>query len=213
MRLAWLVPLLVGAAACGTARPVAPLGVGETALAVSLGGPLLRTFGVVIPTPILDVSVARGLSDRWAATAALDVTAAAYGNLHLQPGAVYFPVVGQDGPTVGLAGSVHVITTRADVLVAPHLGATAAWRLADGLRGYLGADAAVAMATGGGKTRIIAGPLLGAELARGRARFGVELKWLAPNYDTTPTAPGWVSPGGRGYLSVLLAAGYHWGTR
>jgi hypothetical protein len=32
----------------------------------------------------------------------------------------------------------------------------------------------------------------------------LEAKWLAPNYDVTPTAPAWLSPGGHGYLSVLV---------
>jgi hypothetical protein len=201
--------------ACSTFGPVQPLAPGETALGVSLGGPLLQTLGTVFPTPVLTVTAARGLHSRpldvpWAVTGAADVTAALFGDLHLEPGLVAYPIVRKAGaiPTVAVAGSLHVLANRHDSLFAPHLAGIASWHLSQCLLVYTGADAAMAIKS---PAAPIVGPLGGVHWVTGRGRFGLEVKWLAPYHDVEPAAPTWIAPFHHGYFSVLLAAGYHFG--
>ena len=207
--------LAVFVAGCSTFRPVQPLDPGQTALGVSLGGPLLNTLGTVFPTPILNVVAARGLRSRagnmpWAVTGALDITAALYGNLHLEPGMVAYPIVQTGGavPSVAVAGSLHVLANRHDSLFVPHLAGIASWRWGAQLLVYTGGDAALAIKT---PAAPLIGPLAGAEWVHGRGRFGLEVKWLAPYHDVEPAAPTWIAPFHHGYFSVLLGAGYQFG--
>ena len=85
-----LFVLVVGAVlGCSTTRTVRPLGSGNAAFGVSAGGPLVHAMGADLATPIVTVSEAYGVSDELDAFANVDLTAAAYGDLHLQPGAAY----------------------------------------------------------------------------------------------------------------------------
>jgi hypothetical protein len=219
-----LLGLLLQLAACATTRPVRPLAPKETSLGVSLGGPLINTLGAVFPTPMLTVAGARGVSEQLALTGALNLTAALFGTVHIEPGVVFFPVLSPHGgvPTVAVHGSWHLLTDfsggddgeGAGWLLGPHLATVASWRLGAPLLGYAGVEGTFAFSPGSSRAgRLLAGPLLGVELARGRARFGLECKWLAPHHDVEPAAPEWISPGRHGYLSVVLGFGYHFGGR
>jgi len=198
-------------AACAPTHAVRPLGCGNAAAHVSLGGPLVNVAGVDTPIPIVSVGGGYGLGDRLTGTAELDLTAAVFGVLHVQPGLAYHPIVRERGavPTVTLAGSVHLLTNIDDTRVAPQATVAAAWRIAGRHLAYLGADAAVAV---GDPTRLVAGPFAGGELRLGKAwGLALEVKWLAPWYDTAPTAPAWLSPDSHGYLSTLVGLTRYFG--
>jgi hypothetical protein len=179
----------------------------------SLGGPLVEVGGAPLAAPILDVGAGYGASDRWDVYARADITAAVYGDLHLEPGAAFHPVVREAGPvpTVTLAGSVHFLTDLHDVRVGPQLSALAAWRVGALHRHlvYAGADAGTLVTS---RTRVLAGPLVGGELRVGRrAGLVLEAKWLSAWYDVAPLAPTWISPGDRGYLSIVLGCNVYFG--
>lgn len=203
--------------ACSTTRPIQPLAPGETALGVSLGGPLLQTLGTVFPTPILSVGVAHGhapnrlsLGAPWALTGAIDVTAALFGSLHVDPGLALYPLVRSQGavPTVGLFCNLHVIANREDVLLAPQVAGITSWRLGRPWLLYVGLDAARPVKA---QASWLAGPMLGTQWDRGQTRFGLEAKWIAPYHDVEPVAPSWISPAHHGFFSLLLSVGYRFG--
>ncbi len=209
--LATFVTLIGGAVTvgCATSQPVRPLGRGRTAMNTSVGGPLVRALGVDMPTPILSVGAAHGVRDNLEATARVDVTAAAYGVLHVEPGVAYHPYV-NDGPglvpTLTVAGSLHLLTDFQAVRAAPMIATVAAWRVGGRHLVYAGADVGLAF---GSPTRLVAGPLVGDELRLGAFGVGIETKWLAPYHDVEPAAPDWLSPGHHGYLFVLLGLHYY----
>jgi hypothetical protein len=179
----------------------------------SLGGPLVEVSEKPIAAPILVLGGGYGVSDRTDVFGRADVTAAVYGDLHLEAGAAFHPVVRESGgvPTVTLAGSVHVLTDLDELRVGPTATAVAAWRVGAAHRHlvYAGVEGGTLL---GGRTRLLAGPLAGAELRAGRrVGLAVEVKWLSPWYDVGPLAPTWVSPGDRGYLFVLLGCNVYWG--
>ena len=204
-----LFVLVMGAMlGCSTTRTVRPLGSGNAAFGVSAGGPLVHAVGADLATPIVSVSEAYGVSDDLDAFANVDLTAAAYGDLHLQPGAAYHFLVRDAGPvpTLTAAASAHVLTDFDRVRVYPQLTLTAAWLIRHRHVLYLGADGAVGLVS---RTRFLIGPLLGFELRAGRVGVGLEGKWIAPYYDVEPTAPSWISPSSHGYLSLLVGLTYH----
>ena len=200
-------------AGCATSHFARPLGRGNAVGQASLGGPLVEVSGTPTAAPILDLAAGYGLTDAWDVYGRADVTAAAFGDLHLEPGAAFHPVVRAAGwvPTVTLAGSVHVLTDFHELRVGPQLTALAAWRVGARHRHlvYGGVDAGTLVTS---RTRVLAGPLAGGELRAGR-RVGLvlEVKWLSPFYDVAPLAPTWVSPGDHGYLAVLLGCNVYWG--
>jgi hypothetical protein len=146
--------------------------------------------------------------ERLAIVGNVDLTAALYGTLHVEPGAVWHVVVRESGPlpSVALAGSLHLLTDFSALMVAPQAAGLLSWPVGGGHALYAGVDAAVAVQQ---QTRLLAGPLAGAELRLGRLGLSVELKWLAPWYDVEPTAPRWLSPAHHGFLSVLLGVRHH----
>jgi hypothetical protein len=195
--------LLLAAAACSTTHAVRPLGRGNAAVGASLGGPLVQVAGVDIASPILTVEGSYGLRDDLEVTANADLTAAVYGDLHLEPGVAYHPLVRDAGPvpTLTVAGSVHFLTSFSDTLVAPQVTLAAAWRIRRRHLLYVGLDSALASTA---PSRPVFGPLVGGEWRVGRFGLTLEAKWLAPNYDVGPTAPTWLSPDNHGYLNILV---------
>jgi hypothetical protein len=180
----------------------------------SLGGPLVQALGLTLPAPMLMAGGRYGLRDDLSIGAEVNVTAAVYGGLHLAPQVAWQAVAPGAGAAPGwaLAGTVHLLasTTEGEVLVAPQATALAVWRLGARHLAYGGADAVVAVPAS--PVRLLAGPLAGVSFALGeRAGLALEAKWLAPYVDTEPAAPSWVSPGHRGYLSVMVGWSYAFG--
>jgi len=199
--------------ACATSHYARPLGRGNAVAQASVGGPLDSLSGTPIAAPILDVGAGYGVTDRWDVFARADVTSAAFGDLHLEPGAAFHAVVRDGGlvPTVTVAGSVHVLTDFEAARLGPQLSALAAWRVGASRRHlvYVGADAGTLVP---GRVRALVGPLAGGELRVGRrAGLVLEASWLSPWYDVHPLAPTWISPADRGYVLVLLGCNVYFG--
>jgi len=197
------VVVTAAVAACSTTHAVRPLGRGNASLGASLGGPLVQVAGVDIASPILTVQGGYGLRDNLEVTANADLTAAAYGDLHLEPGLAYHPVVRDSGlvPTLTVAGSVHFLTSFSDTFVAPQVTMAGAWRIRRRHLVYLGVEGLLASTA---PSRPVFGPLVGGELRVGRYGLTLEAAWVAVNYDVGPTAPSWLSPDNRGYLNILV---------
>jgi hypothetical protein len=204
---------------CATSHIARPLGRGNVVGQASVGGPLVEVSETPvaesetpIAAPILIVGGGYGVTDEAEVYARADVTAAAYGDLHLELGEAFHPLVRDAGPvpTVTLAASAHVLTDLRALRVGPQVTALAAWRVGASHRHllYVGADAGTLLP---GRTRLLAGPLAGGELRVGGVGLVAEVKWLSPWYDVQPLAPTWISPGDRGYLAVLIGCNVYWG--
>jgi hypothetical protein len=210
---ATLLAVALLATACSTSHVARPLGRGNAVGQASLGGPLVEVSETPIAAPILSLGGGYGLSDQWDGYARADVTAAAYGTLHLEPGVAFHPLVREAGgvPTVTVAASAHVLTDLRELRLGPQLTALAAWRVGATRRHlvYVGVDAGTLVP---GRVRVLAGPLAGAELRVGRrSGLALEVKWLSPWYDVGPLSATWISPGNRGYLAILLGYNLYWG--
>lgn len=214
MRLYVAVAALLGFGACATSHFVRPLGKGGAVASASLGGPLVQLGGAVFPTPIVELGGGYGVRDDVDIFVRANITAAAFGDLHLEPGVAYHPMIRDRGPvpTVTVAGSLHFLTDfRTSARALPQLSAATAWALGKKRHLlYAGADLAISF-EGRGWVPIV-GPFIGGELRVGR-RVGLtlEAKYLAPNYNTGILAPAWIAPGGYGYVSILLGVNVYFG--
>jgi hypothetical protein len=208
-RLAVIVVLL---SACAQSHWVRPLGKGNGVVSASLGGPFVHLFGVDIPAPIVSLNGGYGVRDDLDVFARLDVTGAAFGDMHLEPGVVLHPVISEGGaiPTVSIATSLHILTNFKEGRAIPQVSAALAWRLWKRLLVYFGGD--LGLAFGPVATfRALGGPFLGGEVKVGRVGLSLELKWIAPQYESNWAAPAWVGIGGYGYLSLLIGINVYLG--
>lgn len=197
--------------ACTSSHLVRPLGRGKGVVHASLGGPFVQALGATIPAPIFSVGGGYGVRDDLSVFAHADVTAAAFGLLHLEPGFVLHPVVRESGwvPTVTVGASLHLLTDFKDARAVPQVMGAAAWRILRKHLVYVGADLGLGFQPRGFTP--LWGPFAGGEARFGRVGLSVELKWLAPHHDTQFAAPVWVSPSSYGFLSLLLGLNVYLG--
>lgn len=214
MRLYVAIATLLAFGACASSHFVRPLGKGGAVASASLGGPLVKLGGAVFPTPIVELGGGYGVRDDVDLFLRANITAAAFGDLHLEPGVAWHPIIRDHGgvPTVTVAGSMHFLTDfRTSARALPQLSAATAWAL--GRKRHLlyaGADLAISF-EGRGWVPIV-GPFVGGELRVGRrVGLSLETKYLAPTYNTGILAPAWIAPGGYGYLSILLGVNVYFG--
>lgn len=212
MRLPVAILALLALSACASSHFVRPLGRGNGAVHASLGGPLVQLGGAVFPTPIATVGGGYGLRDDVDVYLDANVTALAFGDLHLTPMVAWHPVIRDHGavPTVTVAGGIDFLTDFSTVRAFQQLDGAVSWALGRKRHlVYAGVDFAVPF---NGKVAPLFGPFVGGELRVGR-RVGLtlEAKWIAPDFDTRPPAPAWIAPGGQGYLSVLLGLNVYFG--
>jgi hypothetical protein len=201
------VVLAVLATGCTQSHIVRPLGKGNGVVNASLGGPFVHVFGLDIPAPIFTAGGGYGVRDDLDVYANLDVTALAFGLLHVEPGVVLHPVIRESGaiPTVSVGASLHLITDFRDARAVPNLMGALAWRYQRHML-YVGGDLGFGFGVGEQRAfRFLGGPFVGGEVRAGkRVGLALELKWLAPQSNVAFAAPEWVSPGSQGYFSLLI---------
>jgi len=76
--------LFIAAISCAPVRTVVPLEKGETHVSASLGGPLIKFSGMVIPVPLTSVNVSYGLKENLTLNGALHTTSLLFGVIHLE---------------------------------------------------------------------------------------------------------------------------------
>jgi hypothetical protein len=207
----WL--FVVGAllwAGCAQTHIVRPLGKGNGNVNMSLGGPFLTVFGATIPAPIASVGGAYGVRDDMEVAGHLDLTALAYGIVHVDPGFVLHPVIREGGwvPTVTVGASLHLLTNFQDFRGIPDLTVAAAWRIARRHLIYVGGDLGLGFEAHG--FRAFYGPFIGGEARLGkRVGLALELKYINPDINTQILAPTWQP--GQGYLSLIIGLNVYLG--
>jgi hypothetical protein len=210
LRLAFLAFALhiVG---CTSSHFVRPLGKGNGVVHASLGGPFVQALGTTLPAPIFSLGGGYGVRDDMEVILHADLTGAAFGILHLEPGFVLHPLVRDGGwvPTLTVATTLHILTNFSDVRAVPQLTGAAAWRIKQKHLVYLGADLGFGFQPSGFSP--LWGPFAGGEARIGRVGISLELKWIAPHRNVAFAAPAWVSPSSQGYLSLLLGLNVYLG--
>src|SRR5690348_11716594 len=92
-RYSTIFVLAITLAGCASTHVVRPLGQGNGMVNASLGGPFLNVFDANIPTPIVSLGGGYGVRDWLDVYGHVDVTALAFGVLHVDPGVAFHPVI------------------------------------------------------------------------------------------------------------------------
>jgi len=177
---------LLAVTRCGTVTAVAPLHRGESAIGVSLGGPVANVGGMNIPMPYAVARYRYGLNDRAGLYAGGHLTAAALRVVGLDFGFSYH-FLRQQGwvPCVGTsAGLAAFIEPGGDAALFPQLDIVASYRLGDRVTAYFGSQSMYQFVFA---PAVVLAPLVGGEF-RLNNRFGLalEAKWYAPTETTHP---------------------------
>jgi hypothetical protein len=204
--------VLMAAVRCGTITAVTPLHRGESALGVSLGGPVANVAGMNIPMPYAVARYRYGLNDQAGLYAGGHLLAAARGIVGLDFGFSYH-FLAQKGwvPTVGTsAGVAAFIQPGGDDALFPQLDLVASYRLGRRFTAYFGSQSMYQFRDA---PAVVLAPLVGAE-CRLSDRFGlaIEAKWYAPTEPTHPRNVNYALPiSNHGGVGFVLGANWTFG--
>lgn len=197
--------------ACSASHGVRPVGQGNHAAELSVGGPVARLGGKPIPVPLSTVGWRYGVHDRSDVHLRVQPTSAALGIWAGDVG-VSWMFAEQDGrrPAVVSEASLYLAGNDAGLRAYGELETLASWKL--GERGHLvygGADLVLQPARTNADylptRRVLAGPVLGARwMATQRLGVATAVTWWEPWSDTEPLTAHYYSPGKQGALSLEL---------
>ena len=209
------------AISCSSVRRIRPLDVGQSAVNVSIGGPVLKVAGVYTPIPLLSLGYNYGLLRNLDLEGGLGVTQAVYKILALDLGANWRPLIAHGWiPGIIATPKIHILTnfTPASLRVYPDILATLWWQHKNWLYPYLGIENWIEYHTertdGNPQTHHwLITPYLGASFANGAWQYQIEGRVYEPNLRNDTGAPARMGFGPYGVLGLFLGIGYEFGDK
>jgi len=180
MRKFFLLLSLLLLSGCGAQMRNMPVGAGHVQYSASLGGPLVKFSGNVVPIPYGMAGATYGITDRLEAHADLHVLAAMYKFLGLTPGLTYFPRAAL-GPWVpSLTADMLVFSDLSASRAYPEIVLTVARPLGTRWVPFAGFHNTFQVTH---SPSYIPSLFAGTSYRAGRLNFYGELQWLALNRD------------------------------
>jgi len=204
--------VLIAAARCGTVTAVTPLNRGESALNVSLGGPVANVSGMNIPLPYTVARYRYGLTDQAGIYAGVHLLAAGLGVAGFDVGFSYH-FLQQQGliPTVGaIAGITALIKPGGGEAMFPQLDLVASYRLGDRFTTYFGSQSMYQFQS---KPNVVLAPFIGTGWRiSDPLSLNLEAKWYAPTEKTEPRIVDYSLPiSNHGAVGFVLGANWLFG--
>ena len=182
---------------CAAHTNLEPVGKNNIDANLSIGGPIIKTFGTRIPIPYATTGLNYGLKDN------LDLN----GNLHLLPaafklfgsdfGATWYPIINNNSlPTIGLQARLLTLASlksgvESRFRVYPAFSGSSAWKLGKGTI-YTGIDLTIPLTSpdyDDDASSLIFSPFFGFRWKLGkRTRLLTEIKWNGANIQTNQLA-------------------------
>ena len=211
--VALALPALALLAGCGTAHTARPLGKGNSAVHLSVGGPIAGIGKPDTFAPLTTVSFKHGLTDRADVYVGWHVleTFLNEGNLFFDVGASYY-LLDQKGARPGLSGAFTIspLINRRSGWAMLDFQFTASWAIGKRERHlvYIGAHNTITPVRTEGVTTppFTFSPYIGGQLRLGKKRrlgLGLEVKWQRPYVNTRDGVIGYVGVGPLGALAFL----------
>jgi hypothetical protein len=199
-------------AGCGTVTAVRALRKGESAVAVSAGGPVAHLVGMNMPFPYAVARYRYGLNDQTGLYVGGHISAAGLGIVGMDGGVSHHFLKQSRGvPAVGAsAGLLAMVKPGDGQVVFPQVDVVASYLLGDRLLAYFGGQSMYQLHA---KPYVVIAPFAGAETRLGRSfSFSLEAKWYAPFEKTKPRNVDYRLPiGGKGAVGFVLGVNYHFG--
>jgi len=206
------VMVLLVVTRCGTVTAVTPLHRGESALGVSLGGPVADLAGMNIPVPYAAARYRHGLNDRAGLYAGVHLLPAALGVVGVDFGFSYH-FLEQRGwvPCVGTsAGVAAFFRPGGGAALFPQLDVVASHRFGDKFTAYVGSQSMYQFRTA---PAVVLAPFVGGQFkVSDPLSFGLEAKWYAPTEPTHPRNVDYKLPiANHGAVGFVLGANWLFG--
>jgi hypothetical protein len=192
-----LLPLLL-LMGCGAQLRTMPVGAGHVQYNASLGGPLVKFGGNVVPIPYAMTGATYGITDRLEAHADLHVLAAMYKFLGLTPGMTYFPNVSVGNWIPSVTTDVLLFSDLTSTRAYPELLLTVAHPVGTRWIPYAGLQNTFQITHA---PSYIPSVFAGTSLRAGPLNFYGELQWLSLNRNNHFTPVNYYGIGEHGALS------------
>jgi hypothetical protein len=211
---------LAGLVSCSSVRQIRPLDVGESAVNVSLGGPITKYIGdAYLPLPLISVGYNYGLMRTFDLEAGFHVMQAVFGIMHFDIGANWRPLQSRAWiPGLIVTPRFHFMTNFEPDAFSfyPDLALTLAWHPKEFFYPYAGIENWFELRTERDDNveqphHWLIVPYAGAVLCRGRWQFQVEARAYTPNLRNTGRGPKNIGFGEYGILGVFLGVGRTFG--
>ncbi len=206
-----LLPLLL--AGCSTAHHARPLGKGNQAVHLSVGGPVAGIGTADTFAPFITATYKVGVTDRADVFVGWHVleTFVNNGNLYFDVGASYY-LLDQKGalPGVSAAFTISPLITKDAGWASFDLSVTASWAIGKrerhlvyvGMHNFLLPVRTQFVET----AQYVWAPYLGGQLRLGKKReigLGLEIQWHRPYHDTSDAVVAYVAPGNLGAMAFM----------
>lgn len=190
---------------CGTVSTVRPLEPGQSAVALSVGGPVVTLPGIAdVPLPYSVLRYRWGLEKNLEAHIGLHPTMLAFRTIGLDAGLSYEIVHGEKAvPSLvfGINPTIWVNPFNEAAGFSPEAEAVLSWMIRDKLLVYAGGQAFFQLE----KPYVPLAALLGAEYRLGPMGLGFEAKWYSPAENSEYRVVNFpLSPGDHGALGAVL---------
>jgi hypothetical protein len=203
---------LLVAVRCGTVTAVTPLHRGESAIAISVGGPVADVAGTNIPLPYAVARYRYGLNDQAGIYVGGHLLAAGFGLAGIDFGFSYH-FLQQQGwvPTVGaIAGITALIKPGGGEALFPQLDLVASYRLGDRFTAYFGSQSMYQFQY---RPNVVLAPFVGGGFkVSDPFSLNLEAKWYAPTEKTHPRNVNYSLPiAEHGAVGFVLGANWLFG--
>lgn len=211
-----LAVLVVLLPACAARTTIEPIGKGATSYNVSVGGPMVASFGTYLPIPNVTAGATHGLTDNIDVGGSLYILPLFYQLIGFDVGATWYPIVDSNALTIAVQPRLMLFASFKESVserlrVYPAVSASAAWRRGRD-RAYAGFDAAIPISAPDydpDPPPLVLSPFVGYRWALGASsRLITEIKWVGINVRTDATTD-YVNPLGHGGLAPFI--GYEFG--
>jgi hypothetical protein len=202
MRWSSLGVIVLLAVGCGHATRVRPTPQGKVELEATVGGPLAKVGGMVLPLPLSTVGAAYGFAERADVHAHLHGTTLAFGVAGLDVGSTYLAVQQNRWlPALSVTGRLYGFTDFQAFRPYLEVSGAASYFCAQRFLSYLSVSSLVQF---DGLPLWAVG--IGEEVKLGRVSLQLEGRWYQPHSKTRFMAVEWQGPGQLGAIGVLLGA-------
>lgn len=207
-----LVVVVVASVRCGTVTAVTPLHPGESALNVSLGGPVADLAGMKMPIPYAVARYRYGMNNQAGVYIGGHLLAAGFGLAGLDFGFSYHFLQQSNWlPAVGaIAGITALIQPGGGEALFPQLDLVASYRLGDRFTTYFGSQSMYQFQY---KPNVVLAPFVGTGWRLSDPfSLNLEAKWYAPTEKTHPRNVNYSLPiAERGAVGFVLGANWLFG--
>lgn len=198
---------------CSNSRIVQPLAKGQHQVSAHFGGPVIKFAGAPVPLPLTSLSYAHGVSESFTAFGGVGLTAAAFGNLHLDVGGTQ-GILKPKGFRPGVSASVdfHIIANKSNLFFMPQLDLNTYWLV--GKHNSLAYfcinnnfDPSATRSSGEPQTtKWLPSAVLGYTFRNKTTwQYTLETRYIAPFTDNVNLVPDFVSPTTTGALGLYFA--------